>query len=718
MREKTTTKRWLIGIPLLCLALFTAACAKNGTGEGTATPTENGSVATGSVTPSGEVTPGAELTATVTPEATATPTETPTETPTPTTTETPTPTPTIAYGSVEQLRRNRELHEIVNPKREMSQTGTAPALSEQDRLDVSHGIARINPLKEVELDLSKSGTLRYDSRLNSQDPVKTVHFSGIKDKAVCEKINSRIDEVVLAMTDPNYLPDVSGIYTILKERGLPKVEVFVNADTGNKTNGIQSVEIRGCWTWTEEGIFPDDAAVYQYQAENWPADDGVFMSSVGLKYADNTYTTRKATFDFYIRQCVGLTFNLATGEEMRLSDFFPEGEDYLGYLNEAITESLRTNTFWFADDDYREYGDIHLPFSMAYSEDLEFSDYQDKNEYDGRSAFTGLTGGESFYLSENKVYFPQLSGREIYVELPTAVPDPCFGKDIFEKPAEYRLAPLGTIELCEMNYSWAMPGQEIGSIRVPINGKERKIVVYKGYDEYPIWKHNYDEYPRTLEEIGGRFYTDEEIFEYVKQWFLNEWPRVCEIRSRAGDSSLMDFDPKSAIVTRIEVFPNGYAFVHLEVSPILKGEDDDDGNRYWAYAWMKDGKYIPGEEVFDVSYEELLTEMLGSLRRADGSDAMTATQAAETAKLLAVYIINPETGQTPDGKWSWDQLTFPWRMLYSEDVETFPQDVRDQLPEALWNNLLHNVHLHEDLFYADPYLYAKHMRMYEGYPFE
>ena len=697
--RKTMTKRWLIGIPLLCL-LLAAGCAKNDT-----TPSENESAATGSVTPTVEVTP----------EATATPI--PTSTPTPT--ETPAPTPTIAYGSAEQMRRNRELHEIVNPKRELSQTGTAPALSEQDQLDVSHGIARMNPLKETESELPTGGAPQQDSGDNSLRSVTTVHFSGLKDKAVCEKINSRIDEIVSAMADPNYLPDVSGIYTIIKERGLPKVRVRVDAYTSNRTNGVQSVQIRGSWFWEEEGIFPDDDAVYRYQEESWPADDGVFESSSEFDYADDTNTTRKAEFTFYIFQTVGVTFNLATGEEMQLSDFFPEGVDYLGYLNEAITESLRTNSFWFDDQDYTENGDIHLPFTNAYQEGLEFSEFQDKNEYDGRSAFTGLTGGESFYLYENKVYFPQLSGHEIYVELPAAVPDPCFGKDIFEEAPEWRLASLGSMEMCDMDYSYAVRGPKMGTVRVPIDGKEQKIVVYKGSEEYPVWRHSYDEYPRTLEEIGGRFYTDEELLEFVKQWFLNEWPRVCEIRSKAGDDTLAGFAPKSAIVTRIEIFPEGFAYVHLEVAPNLKEQDDFAGTRYWAYAWMKDGKYIPGEELFDVSYEELLTELFANLRRSDRSEAMTGAQAAEAAKLLAPYIISPGQEHEPSDEWSWDLLTFPWWMIYSgeESEVNFPKDLRDHFPEALWNNLLQDWDTHEDLFLKDPYLYSRHLRMYEGYSF-
>ena len=35
-----------------------------------------------------------------------------------------------------------------------------------------------------------------------------------------------------------------------------------------------------------------------------------------------------------------MTFDLTTGEELRLSDLFPAGEDYLSYLNTQIVAQM------------------------------------------------------------------------------------------------------------------------------------------------------------------------------------------------------------------------------------------------------------------------------------------------------------------------------------------------------------------------------------------
>ena len=193
-------------LALLCGTMLLAGCTKNGTGDGAVMPTENAPTVTAVATPSAEVTPTAE--------------PTPTEAVVPTSTETPTPTPTVAYGSVEQLRRNRELQEIINPKREPAKTGTAPALTEQDKLEYKYGIVRGNRVPSKGMILATGAPPlvgEYGTPLDGQ--ILTAHVSGMRDDTVMKNINDRIDEVVAAMGDPAYLPNVSGILSTLKERG-------------------------------------------------------------------------------------------------------------------------------------------------------------------------------------------------------------------------------------------------------------------------------------------------------------------------------------------------------------------------------------------------------------------------------------------------------------------------------------------------------------------
>ena len=703
---------------LLCGSLFLAACAKNGTGEGTATPTENVSVATGSVTPSGEVTPGAELTATVTPEATATPTETPTETPTPTTTETPTPTPTVAYGSVEQLRRNRELQEIVKPKREPAQTGTAPALSEQDQQNVRYGISRNNPIKMTEINMETGGSPRYNKYGNPiEEQILSLHITGLKDPEVTAKINDRIDEIVSAMSNPNYLPDVSGILPIVKKWGMPGAYISVDPEDNGGFNGCFSVAVWCKWQWKEIRTVSSDEEAKTLLHDQWPQDDQTFWAGYDVLEGDEESGNMKVEFTRQISETVRLNFNLATGEELALSDFFPAGEDYLAYLNEEIDRQLRENIFWFRDYNYQEYGEYIPIWWSSYGDE-----YQDRKEYDGGYVFSGLTGAESFYLYGLALYFPDLLGTDISIELPKALPDLCQGKDIFTEKREYRFAYLGLLDMCDWEVGSAVPEKSIGKVRVPSDdGKKREVTVYTGGDSYPQWRHIYGEYPGTMEDVIGRYYTNEELLAFIQDWLTNEWPREKKLLSYTSWGSDITEDPLRAVtVTNILYYPNGYAYVEFELSARNTAEEWD--SQYDTGTWVKDGRYIARDEIFDVAPEKLLTDLLASLYVKGGKAAMTPEEAGEAAKALAPYVMKYNWKEKGSTYWDWGWFDFPWGSVYNifaDDLETaLPQDVLEHLPENLKNNLLQDYNIHVDLLVSDPYGYIKHFRMYEGYPFE
>ena len=84
-----------------------------------------------------------------------------------------------------------------------------------------------------------------------------------------------------------------------------------------------------------------------------------------------------------------MTFDLSTGEELRLSDLFPAGEDYLSYLNTQIVAQMGQG-------------------------------------YDEGSPFSGLRGDETFYLTIGRedsveICFPGIL-REIGVSVEVPIP--------------------------------------------------------------------------------------------------------------------------------------------------------------------------------------------------------------------------------------------------------------------------------------------------------
>ena len=148
------------------------------------------------------------------------------------------------------------------------------------------------------------------------------------DDAVLEKINNRITTVVEGMADLSFYPEVEGLVSLLQERGLPRNDVtefeFYNE------NGILSVVVNRTWSWydwkeTDEYSEED----YDYIKSQWPDGDYRYtFSELFYGGQDSSYTI----VQYEIYESVGLTFDLTTGEELRLSDLFPAGEDYLSRL--------------------------------------------------------------------------------------------------------------------------------------------------------------------------------------------------------------------------------------------------------------------------------------------------------------------------------------------------------------------------------------------------
>ena len=694
MRE-TKMKHRLIGIPLLCLALFTAACAKNGTGEVTVTPSENESVVTGSVTPSGEVTPDIDLTATVTPEATATPTSAPTSTPTSTPTITPTPTPAVVYGSVEQLRRNRELHEVIRPHVTSAPLGTAAARSDSDNLDIAYGIMRISPVSVDMIDLATGRKLKDEeirSWIFEPGMVQTVHVSGLVDQTVSDRINQRIDEVVAALADPNCIPDDAGVITLYRERGTPGIRVLSHAYT---ENGFLWASVSGDYFWTERHSFATDDEYYEFR-ELAQSDDTLRCWDYTVQYADGNQP-RIVDFTYFVSERTELLFNLASGDEVALSDLFPEGFDYLTYINDAIAADRYE--YWFHSD---------LDHQGMYG-----NEYDGTKEYDGAGVFAGIDMNTqfSYYAQGQDINIGSYSA----IPLPERVADPCRDRDVFTKPVSYLFSPLEKIYLGIEEYGLYRRGKHFGDVKVSSDGAAQTVSVFTGGEGYYYRYYHRDGLMQvsTFEKIE---IPDIDFLAFVRDWAEQEWPKAkTYILDEQYDP---DFVLRAVTLNQMEVYPNGYAFVTMALSADV-GESDEDIFPKVAYAWMKDGKYISQDELFDVSCEELLEELLAGLQTQDGARALTAEEAKDAAKLLSEYIKYPLPPENDPGTyWEWDTFSFSFRVPTYLEWGEFPAELAQKLPKVLLKSMLFDSGGITYLKTKDPYVYAKHMRIYEGYSFD
>ncbi|MBQ3979668.1 MAG: hypothetical protein II634_02615, partial [Lachnospiraceae bacterium] len=93
--------------------------------------------------------------------------------------------------------------------------------------------------------------------------------------------------------------------------------------------------------------------------------------------------------------------------------------------------------------------------------------------------------------------------------------------------------------------------------------------------------------------------------------------------------------------------------------------------------------------------------------------------ASTAAKTLMQYInwANPPEIDA-DNRWKWDLFDFRWGAGTYSSWGMFPEELKEELPQALLNNIFQDAGVHVDYTTVDPYCYEKHMRMYEGYPFE
>ncbi len=639
-------------------------------------PAENG-------TPTPDVTEETKLTETPTPKPTKAPTVTATPTVTPSCppppTSTPMPTPIKDYMAEEVLNMNRELHEVVYPKREIAKLGTGPAYSEQDLKDMEYGITRNYPITVTDI-IFPTHTSDYARASSgySDRGIQSVHISGLRNQDVQNAINNRIDEVVKTLANPAYIPNVAGVIQVFEENGIPGRYTETYA---HDAYGYLSVEIHLICEWSETRHFPNvHEGVGEYGSSVWQYDDyrhfrwdWDYVYDAG-QWGDNY--AGKVTFRYQLCDGVNLVFNLETGEEVMLSDLFPEGEDYLGLVNDEVAKQ-RDYPYWEGSYDW----------------------YYEAKEYDGGKLFSGIKGDEGFsidnYSDDLYLYSETLKDGHIAIALPKPVPN-IATPQTYSGKCTYSIAPLQRLTGKPIGITGYMPAKA-GNFTV--NTKERgnvNITVY--LDEVGLFA--YSSLTGKPEESPYAMSRDV-VYRATKEWAERHFTPI----SWYEDANSFILFPAGA-----SVYPNGYVCVHLHVDGpqwdgwLIGGDSAD--------FWMKDGRYIEESEIFDISYEEILKGIFTS------GNVMSEEQASYCAGILSPYITSIDSFAY-NGTVDLDSIEF----VFPDATEEFKvgEEIQQKLVGHFPNDTL------EGFIYNSAYNYyvgrlqgydvLSHLRIYEGYTF-
>lgn len=679
--------RKMLGIiALVIIGTLATACSRN-TGE-------NGTVDTPTPAVTEAVTPTVTPTATVTPTPTTAAEVTPTEEVTPTKGVTPTEGP---LDLVALAAKSRELHEKIVPKTTANPFGTSPAYTEQDKKDYESGIERNDGANLKSINLLTGEEASWDDH----ECVLT-RIYGLKNAEVQRKVNERVETVVRTMMSEEYLPNVSGIMAIVKERGLPdKKEVECG---GRCDSGIYSVAFCVDWIWYEDMTFEDALAAMEYTGNAaWVGNGENFFISF-TDSLDFDLSPLNITVKYGIREMIYLNFDLRTGEEISLSDIFPEGFDYLTYMNREV-QKLSAYDFWFDDYEYQQSGER----KTIRTGDPVSDRYQDRKEYDGGLVLADLTGDEMFFISGSYVEITTNRGDRLSVKLPYMLANRDQGDYLFAESGGYYKSSLGLINICDFDTDGPIDPKEIGSFRTSLNGKDKiNVEVYRG--DMTLFVDTLYDRKQALEEEWLPYFTDKKIVELAEQC-LTLWENPT--------------DPKSEckmVLLSVWLYPNGYALADWYVYHVYEegyeiGYFDDYGV---TEIWLKDGKPIRQEELYNVSYEELLAELIANLRPEFGTAGIVDEEKAKTiAKAVMPYFVGVCRPLDSITMWSWDHFMFRWTedgtVVSGSPFEgDAPSELKDLLPEELWDSLNGK---RVTLKIKDAYVIEKHLRMYEGYPF-
>ena len=607
-----------------------------------------------------------------------------------------------------KLEKSRELRQLLQPAVATSETGTAPEAIESDRIDYAYGIIKENPLTVTTVDLTTRKPISDQEPWNA-NLQKLITVSGLKDKSVCAKINSRIETVTRVLADPDYIPNVSGIISILEKRGEP--ERRIDSDVRYNRNGMLSVCTTATWSWSEEKTFEkyEDTGTYWDQID-WPRDDDRFnVYYEDLEVEEYTGETQ-CKIRYEITERVGMAFNLVTGKELSLSDFFPKEETYRDYLKKQLTDNGRYS-FWFDDYVYREDGTLSSPFRYG-------NPYEAFREYDGGILFSGLGESEPFYfdggIMSGQLRFPHvINGGECYANLKKPIPQLDQGKDIYEEDRTYYFCPFGTLMAKADEFDRPKGFHQIGDLPVKMKdgqGTDATMHIFMP-DEFE-WS---SDVLKTEEEVVTEPLSDERVLELVRQGlecqYDNDRTPDGAFRRKILYGDNCDFYFRSATY-----WPNGYTYLAWTVYDLV------DSNSWSLLFWVKDGKVIPETEIWDVPLEDLLAEMLTGLHT-DKKTVITAENARTIAQLLAPYAYAAEINlaswsykREESLKWDWYDFSFPFTD-YTFDVNTdLPESLRSGLPKEMIESIARS-EAEETLYLEDPLVYWRHLLIFQGYPF-
>ncbi len=665
---------------------------------------------------------------------TATPTEIPTETPTEIPTEIPTliPVQDIKYDTPENLAKNRELHSKLKSFTEYAKVGTGKNINEKVSEDIKYGIYRSNP------------TIVTDILPSEDKNIEIRHVYGLKDETVTKKINDRIDEVVGIFLDPYYYTYRAGVITFMKEHG-PGTRYVSVYDEFNRNHLIS---FRICyttrWEWevkVDAKDVPDydgggmvgtwDFEHYLYELSRKIRQDAggiryeelVAFDSLGYFPEDKTFRYNVTAYTYEEK---GLTFNLETGEELRLSDFFEEGEDYLKILSDANYEqSVRYNYRVHDGGDYEE-------FRRNYgSDDHWWADYYEEfREYDAGNLYKGIKPDQEYYLSGWEYIYlinDELYGSNTYLSPSLPIGSMVAFSDIFEKE---EMKDAFALDVCgfsteDTNYlldhdppEWAEPDAGYKT------AARFNVTSFEG--------NNIPVYYRRLIKDNDMDFTDSDKG-FVKLLTLSDEGYVNLLMEYLEQTGFR-FHGKNCYITidMISKYPNGYSQITWSgknnVGPNMVHNSDD----YWLIEfkqWVKDGKTVSPEELIDIPMEELLKLYYSKLRAMEivddayvmNNEGLSEEDLQRVAELLAPHVAGFDANEyfRPIydfrdynryyyGGFYGDDLCIYPGMITEEELETLPEIVLDSILNS-WGDF--------DWDTDSWNYYLRHFKIYEGYDF-
>ena len=591
----------------------------------------------------------------------------------------------VSYDSYGTIEKNKELHGRLASANEFSLTGTGKTISSTIIKDREYGVCRNNP--DI-LDLE------------NLDGIASIHVKGLKDKTVEKKINDRIDDVIEIILDPAFFPDVSGIVPFLKEHGACEKDIYTNVNYCS--NHILSIDLTVTYRWekfvTEEWFkdIPDldgdgridDNEIYDHILYNGTLPETILGIDVYTGRAlKNKILEQRVEYyvEFSCCEYKPLNFNLETGEELQLSDMFPEGYDYFNDLNSSCYEQAVKYNYTFSDYYLSESG-----------RETEGYFYNPGLEYDGGTVFVGVKPGSDFFIyGDNRI---SLYNKETeyfyYVDLTIPVFNMITFSDIFEMEENKSVSYLE-------NYSygnWYNPRYEI-----------------EKYDFLGSFDAGTNEENAISIPVYIPLEYDNEIMDYLPK---DRYPALAyEIFQRStiepGKDEICYMAPNE-----MYIYPNGYLAIEWIIGAYNENEEYEGAVYSYITQWVKDGKDVNPLEFIDIEPEELIKKLLLKIRTWSytlSDIEITDEEADKAAKILAPHLVSfnnskefaPVFDFCLDGSMSANEHT---NTLSVEEKQGLPSEVFICVTDSsYWDYQNWDVMNMND--------YYCHLKIYEGYDF-